>query len=721
MEKRGQITVFIIIGILIVLVIALVLYATRERVLAPLEEERVTVAKVPAELQPVQDFVQTCLYTVAKDGLEIIGARGGYLKPTQRFNPYEPTAGEAVQFAPDSELIVPYWWHMSSNNKCGGNCQFASERPGIEQIERQLDQYIAGELPECLGTFEQFRKQQLIVTLTGAPQPKTRITRGNVIVTLALPLDIAKGTEARAMNDFVAELPVNFFEIYTLAANITSLQAEFSFLERATRALIDVFSRADESALPPVTEMEFGFGRGTMWVKFDVQNKLAELLTSYIPLLKVMNTRNYRYLSSPAGKDKEFYEVLYNRGFTVPMLEPHKSLDVKFAYLPWWKPYLDLNCNGQLCQAEGFSSTLGMLFGVRRYTFAYDASYPVLVEVKSPDAYGGEGYTLRFFLEANMRNNVPVATAEALPAVTLPERNSLLCDADQRTGGNLTLNVRTSAGMPVDKAQIIFRCGAETCFLGESSAGRLVTSLPRCVGGFLSAHHTEYAAAVKPLDVLDNADKAADLVMAAPYEVDFAVKKWVLKKHDPAWELDTSALEVQGPRENTIIMLERKGAEFEEPLMVFGEVCGSPFRKEKIPCGSPPSDNSKDVRLYSGSYHVTMYSFMYPSPDLIIPPDLRRVKYKVGPVTRYRRYWVPRTPITFSTEKSLLSGYAEYDWTFLDDDLKGAETIEFSYINFGLDKVLPPARRKIEDLEVMGNLFSYSEQYEELLRPRIIR
>jgi hypothetical protein len=721
MQKRGQITVFIIIGIVIVLVVALVLYATREQAVAPLEEERVEVAKVSAELRPVQDFVQTCLYTVAKDGLDIIGSRGGYLKPTQRYNPYEPTAGDAVQFAPDSELIIPYWWHMNSDNSCHGGCQFASERPGIEQIERQLDQYVAGELPKCLGTFEQFRKQQLIVTPTGAPQPETRITRGNVIVKLALPLDIAKNGEATPMREFVTELPVRFLELYTLGSNITSLQAEFSFLERATRALIDVFGRAEENALPPVTEMEFGFGIGTTWTEYDVQNRLAEMLTSYIPLLKVMNTRNYRFIPSPAGADKEFYEVMYNRGFTVPLLEQHRDVEVKFAYLPWWKPHLDLNCNGQLCQSDGFSTTLGPMFGVRRYTFAYDASYPVLVEVKSPDAYGGEGFTLRFFLEANMRNNVPVATAEPLPAVLLPEQNSMLCDADQRTGGNLTVNVRASSGEAVDKAHILFRCGTETCNLGESEAGLLKTTLPRCIGGFLSASHRRYGPAVKPLDVLDASDKAADLIMDSPYEVDFTVKKWLLKKQGVSWDLDTSAQEEQGPRENTVIMLARDGAPFEEPVTVFGEVCGSPFAKAPIPCGNPPSDTSKDVRLYAGRYHVTMYSFLYPSPDLQIPPDRRTVRYSVGPVRRTRHYWVPRNPIIFSTTKPLLSGYAEYDWTFTDDDLRNAKTIEFSYINFALDKVLPAQRRKIEDLEVMGNLFTYSEQYEELLRPRILR
>jgi hypothetical protein len=737
MSKKGQLTIFIIIGILLVLAIAIFLYLQREE-LVPVEAERVRAIAVPVEMQPLRDFIQTCMNSVAKEGLQIIGGRGGYIEPRQRYNPFEPTAGVAVQFAPDSELKVPFWWHLSSRNDCVGDCVFESEQPpltraqgGARSIEGQLDAYLAENLPACFRDFAAFTEQQFTITPTGALEPETRIAQKNVIVLLTYPLEVRRAGETFALKDFVTELPVNLGEIYLLATNITNLEAQHSFLERATRNLIDIFGRTSERALPPVTELEFGFGMGTLWTKMDVEEKIKEMLTSYIPLLRVTYTRNYRFFPARAGKDREFYEVLYNRGFTVPVLEPHQDLEVKFVYLPWWKPYLDLNCNGQICQPEGFSSTIGFLFGVRRYTFAYDISYPVLVEITNPGAFGGEGYTFRFFLEANMRNNEPLATLEPpLAGPVFAERSSLLCDPGQRTGGNISINVRTSAGQPVDDAEIVYRCGTETCSIGTSANGKLVAPFPRCVGGFISANHVDYAPAVQPLDVLDERPQTADLILGIAYPVDFAVKKWLLRKkidtersnethtfYQKGWVLDTSQAVNQGPREQAIIMLEKKGQEFEEPITVFADVCGAPFAKAPIPCGSPPSDTSQDVLLYSGDYRVIIYAFQYPSPPLQIPPDRRC--FSGGPFSRRRCFWIPAKPIIFSADKPLMSGYAEFDWTIAEDDLKAAKSIEFYYINFALDKVLPPSGRKVEDLEILGNLFTYSAQYPDLLRPKI--
>jgi len=724
MEKKGQLTVFIIIGIILLVAVGVFIYITQQKAVKPLEAVEVKVAEVAVEVQPIREFITQCLYTTAKQGIQMIGERGGYIEPAQHHNPIDATEGSAVQFAPESKLKVPYWWHMSSKNKCTENCEFKSERPSIEDIEQQMNEYLEKELPNCFNKFEIFRQQAFTVTPTGSLKPKTTITTGNIIIRLEYPLEATKAEERFELKEFATELPVNFYEIYMLATNITNLEAEHAFLERATRSLIDIFGRADSEALPPVSEMEFGFGRGAIWIKSDVKEKLMQMLTSYIPLLKVPYTRNYKYLAAPAGKDKKMYEVLYNRGFTVPVLEPHKSLSVRFTYLPWWKPYFDLNCNGQLCQAEGISSTLGFLFGVRRYNFAYDISYPVLVEINNPDAFKGEGYSLRFFLEANIRNNELLATMEPpLMVPELEERGTMLCDPLQRTSGNITINVKTSAGMPVDGAEITYTCGRETCGIGTSANGKLTAKMPRCFGGFISASHTDYAPASKPLDIIDASDQEVDLTLAVGYPVDFRTKKWRLIKTgnisgSAGWELDTTQAVNQGPRENTIIMLERQEDEFEEPVTVFGEVCGAPAAKAGIPCGTSPSDTSKGVILYSGKYHVTIYSFMYPSPDLVIPPERR--KYSRGPGRSPKRVWVPPKEIVFNKDKPLMSGYAEFDWTITEEQLRTAKAIEFTYINYALDKVLPASRRKVEDLEVMGDMMSYSEQYKELLTPVII-
>jgi hypothetical protein len=80
-------------------------------------------------------------------------------------------------------------------------------------------------------------------------------------------------------------------------------------------------------------------------------------------------------------------------------------------------------------------------------------------------------------------------------------------------------------------------------------------------------------------------------------------------------------------------------------------------------------------------------------------------------------YWVPTQPIQFGKDKPLISGYAQYDWTITEEQLKNTRNIEFTYINFALDKLLPESHRVVEDLEQISTMFSVSEQYEDILKP----
>jgi hypothetical protein len=723
MTKKGQLTLFIIIGLLLLIGISIYVYLTSRVTTAPVEAERVRIAEVPAEMQPLRDFIQDCLKITAKDGLVRLGQRAGYTNPRHSYNAYEPTAARALQLAPKSDVIVPYWWYMNAKNTCKGDCTFATERPTLEDIRKQLDAHIARELPKCLDDFRQFHEQKFAVTPTGKIKPETRIAGENVIVLLTYPIEVRRAGETFKLEAFVTELPVAFGRLYGLATKITALEAEHSFLEHATRTLLDVFGQPNKNSLPPVSDLLFNFGMGTIWVEHNVLQQIKEMLASYIPMLKVTDTSNYKYLPAPAGKDTRLYEALYNRGFTIPVLDrQNRGIIAKFAYLPWWKPYMDLNCNGQLCQPEGFNNIMAFAFGIQRYNFAYDISYPVIVDLTDTKAFGGEGYTFRIALEANLRNNEPLATLEPLPEMpVLENRRSMLCDPDQRTSGNITANALTSAGNPVDAAEIMYNCGTESCYIGETIKGRLVAKFPRCIGGIVSASHPDYAPAVKPFDITDNSEQTIDLIMSAPYGVDFTVKKWLLKKETDSlsddydnWNLDTSQNFNQGPREETFIMLERKGREFEEPVVILGDICGAPVSKAQIPCGSPPTDTSKNISMYSGDYHVTIYSFYYPLPDLVIPADERSYRKDM-----FRRGHYTLPEIRFSQEQPLMSGYAEYDWSVTEDELKPAKKIEFTYINFALDKVLPADKRAIEDTQVMGDLPSYAAQHQDILMPRI--
>ena len=80
--KRGQITIFIVIGLIILLIIGLIIYLSRGQIERKLAA-RTSIAKVPQEVQPIYDYAEQCIYDIGKDAIQKLGERGGYI--TQKF------------------------------------------------------------------------------------------------------------------------------------------------------------------------------------------------------------------------------------------------------------------------------------------------------------------------------------------------------------------------------------------------------------------------------------------------------------------------------------------------------------------------------------------------------------------------------------------------------------------------------------------------------------
>src|SRR3989338_9206870 len=71
MIKKGQVTIFIVIGIILLLIIVSYVLIRNAA-----KEEEVLVAPVA---QPVKQYVESCTSSIAKEGIIIQGERGGYI------------------------------------------------------------------------------------------------------------------------------------------------------------------------------------------------------------------------------------------------------------------------------------------------------------------------------------------------------------------------------------------------------------------------------------------------------------------------------------------------------------------------------------------------------------------------------------------------------------------------------------------------------------------
>ncbi|MBI4145092.1 hypothetical protein HY493_02695 [Candidatus Woesearchaeota archaeon] len=725
MHRKGQITLFIIIGLLIVLTVGSIIYLNAQRarpfVGLPQTEE------VAEAVQPLQSYISECVETVSAEGLKLLGDHGGYLSPQSvrnaKLNAVEPTESDLLMFAPDSQYGVAYWWYMSSKNTCSA-CVFDSKRPalykseerqGLPSIEGQLETYVESNLPSCLKDFEGFKEQGFTVVADTDVDAQAFVTATGVVVGLTQEFTATRGDERHVLQQFAVTLPVRVKDMYDLATNITSLESENAFLAKHAKELIAATARTDPNALPPLSTLEFELGPGVTWVKFSVAQRVQQLLTSYVPLLQVFGTNNYRPVETPDNvENPDIIGNVLNRNAVIPQLRPWPGIEARLTYLPTWKPYFDLNCKGQICQPESFMNDVIFIFGFQRYQFAYDLSYPVLVELREPAAFFGDGYTFRFALEGNLRNNEPV-TADWRPAEAAPpdETTSMLCNRNQWTSGQVNITVRESINKRPLDAAITYDCGIEECIIGKTAGGLLDTPLPRCAGGVLKAAVTDHVPGT--LDLNSNTDDAqrADFELHPIVSVNVSILKYRLKKDliSRNWILDTEPVPF-GQHDQAFISIARsEGEEFN----AYTNICGNKFTKG--------TEFNKDVRVTAGNYTVTITSLYH--GDIIIPPDKRCYKTGSFPNKKKKCYDIPETAIEFgkptanpcTSEKPFPSGTIQFPWEITPSMLRDIKGITFKTIVMAAE--IPGTPLVVEDLEQITSGQGYVDADPSLVKPVI--
>lgn len=713
--KRGQITIFIIIGLVILFIIGTAIYLFNRQTARPFEAVRPIITQVSSEAQPLRDLVESCIQRLATDGLRKIGDSGGYVDQKYlTYNPLSPTEAEAVQMSPGAGPLVAYWWYLKSNNRCTPpDCVFDSKRPGLYRgegalsIEAQLDGYVTNNLRSCLGNFEDYQKRGCTVQELGEPKVTANVAQDDVFFVGKYPLRANCAGHSYDIEDSYVTIDLNLREIYNLASELTNYENQYRMLESVTKSLIYSFSDVDSAKLPPPRDLKVGPPQpGVFWIKSEVGKTLKGLLASYIPLIQTSGVRNYRYITAPQGtRDPANFEILYNRQFFIPLNTTHPKLEARFSYLDWWNPYFNLNCNGELCRADSASNFALLPLTINRYTFAYDLSYPVLVELRNPNAFNTEGYSFNFFLEENMRDSDSFTTD--VPKFTAAVTNkipSIFCDPDQRTSGKVDVYVKDGKTLKgAEGASVSFLCGNQLCVLGDTHNGTLSTKFPRCVGGTLRINKPEYASYSAPLDTQREESMHNDVLLEPIRALNASVRNYALTKaakHDPWDYREGGSLRPRDTQETTI-SLTRISNSWEEQFSSVVSLTG---------------DESKEILLVPGNYTISISSFL--RQNLTIPPDQRCFKIKKLFGSSRKCFWVPQNPIIFNETAPFPYGSAEYEYEFTSSMLRGARKIEFKEFVIAIDLV-PENQRIVEDLNELNVVNSYVQSNLERIYPVI--
>lgn len=680
--KRGQISIFIIIGIVLVLGVGLVLYFRAESIEEPILKE------IPQKAMPVREYVTSCLEKTTNQGLKIIGDQGGIINIRDaglNLKP-DPTESDAVEFFTGTEYYIPYWYHMSSENDCV-NCGFKSHRPGLYSgaglnIEDQLSNYIKENIYSCLD-FNVFDEKGINLIRKGATDIKVEATKETVFVRMTLPLEADIAGDKVEINEYQTEINIPLKNIYEIGSIIADHEREYSILGKEIRQLIEAYARVDENAIPPTGGMEINTGGRTVWSKYMVQNRIKSILSDNIPNLYVYDSNNhYIKITNQSEYTSLITETVLNRGHAFVVNHSDISrFNVYFKYLPEWDVYFDLNCDGEMCRPDELGVNLVFTYiGLQKYDFAYDLSYPVLVTIEDPES----GYRFNFFLEGNLRNNQVINEGEEIEILPPQLGGSLFCEYNQRLSDTEILTKDKSNGKVLENTTIIYSCGGDNCIIDTAKNGSFRGDLPQCLNGIVRAEKKDYYGLGKVVNTFESntGDDIIELELEPYRELEVELERYLLQKSCSKcdWMADFNNSRPLDRNEEAIVSLTRKNGPGE---MDFSQIIRMDFMTE-----------DQTIKLVPGTYELNIITILH--KDIIIPEDERDIDRGIVDVFAGEESYT----IDEIKFESFPTGNLNIEFEVTERDLRNKK-IKFKVLDFAIDRV-NPVYRIVEDLEQMG-------------------
>jgi len=210
MFKRGQVTIFIILGIVIIAVIALVLYIGGLSFKEQLSDEEAQ-SFVSARTEVVSTFVEGCVEDSAWIVLNTIGRQGGYVVPrTGNF--------DVVAYTDQDSGVLNYAAYLE-------NGEYANVFPSLSKSEEEFEEVLEEialdpdnqELTfgRCINNFDDFKNS--FDEISYGDLEVDAEFGDSVVIKVTFPVTIRRSNYETTIEEYAVILPVNMKEIYSVS------------------------------------------------------------------------------------------------------------------------------------------------------------------------------------------------------------------------------------------------------------------------------------------------------------------------------------------------------------------------------------------------------------------------------------------------------------------------------------------------------------------------
>lgn len=470
-DKKAQMTIFVIMAVLIVVGIIL-FFAVRGGF---------GVSDVSAEFLPIYELYGGCIEQETRNALEILGTQGGRIDSGEYFpgSDYAPFSSHLNFLG----IPVPYWYYVAGNNI------IKEQVPSKTDMEGEIASYIKDNLRSC--DFSSFYSQGFNINLPDVSDVSVDVDIGDRSVDVSVSSDLTSELEERTARKTKHKVQVasKVGEFYDLAREIYDNEIENSFLEEYAVDTLRLNAPVDGVTSSCVPEI---------WKTREVVSDLQAALSANIASIKFDG--NYYELDQPEDKY-----------FVVPVDVPD-GISVNLLYSSSWPNKIEIvPGDNELLIAEpiGNQQGLGVLgFCYVPYHFVYDLSFPVLIQISD----GVEIF--QFPVSVVIDNNVP-REAELLSLFEETESDFDICEFRE---SDVEVNVFDNNLVGVE-ASVEYVCFDRVCDLGDTNEqGTLDAKFPSCLNGKIIVKADGFADSKVLFS--SNSESFADILIQREYDLE---------------------------------------------------------------------------------------------------------------------------------------------------------------------------------------------------------
>lgn len=498
--KRAQVTIFIILGLIILLGSIIAYVAFKDSLVFRPDTEQIS-SELETQLRPFETSVRECQERLTDEALIKILIGGGYIDNPELFSAPN-AAGNAIDL---QGLLIPYWHHIR-------NGQVQYDQPPLDVIRSQIATYVDERIQDCVpwDIYPDF-----IIEENSNPTSTVSSNNNEVRTVTQWEISVEAPAGVKYYPRFEAHIQAPLNRLYNAASEILRQTRNNHVPELTLLKYIDLYSAADSSIPPIQGTTEIG-GAPNIYDLQHAREELLDVASLSAQTLQLWGSQNARIA---LGEIEAINDIRLEAIIRID--EPTTEM-IYQAYNQEQDLHWRVNNNPAFAMSE-LSRIHGLdwiLPGahIQDNTFLHDISLPMVMTLEQ------DGYLLQFGYEINIRNNQPQTSGEE----SVAESSRLCTDS---TGAQATIR------SDISDAAVIMSCSEITCPLGELVNGELQTTLPVCAQATVELVTTEGFSSPAQITSVAGQNLELDIAVLQPQQANIDIQGQYLREVDGQIEL----------------------------------------------------------------------------------------------------------------------------------------------------------------------------------------